>query len=198
MNKVEIIVIDDNLMQDATLIVELGIVYDAKHIKLFNNSNKGLEHISKNLQNKMIIILDINFPSDEYNGHKVLSEIRNLNKLIPVIIWSAKDGSDEDFTDFINNHALFYVKQTSTTKEILSRVEEANHRLNLDVATAIEEWLEQQDDKEQTLLITGEGKQYNASELVNEIRIETKDGRKIEENILKLTIDLLFRKKEEI
>lgn len=196
MSEIEIIVIDDNLSEDSPLMITLQMEYSI--VKLFKNSNDGLEYILRNLIKKMIIILDINFPSNEYNGHRVLAEIREQNKLIPVIIWSAKDGSEEDFTDFINNHALFYVKQTDTYKNILSKVKEAEHRLNLDVATAMENWLAQQDNQNEKMIVLGNGKSYSANELIEEIRLETEDGQKIEENLLQLTIDLLFRKKEQI
>lgn len=194
----EIIVVDDNIDSEAPLIVKLGMVYGDDNIKLFSKSNDGLEYIKNNLIKEMIVILDINFPAKEKSGHEVLAEIREHNKLIPVIIWSAKDGSEEDFTDFINNHALFYVKQTDTYAEIISRVKDAEHRLKLDVATAIENWLMKQDDKDQVLVVSGVGKSFTANELINAIRLETEDGRKIEESILKLTVSLLFRGKESI
>lgn len=194
----EIIVIDDNLESNAPLVIKLGMEYGDENIKLFSNSNDGLDYIKANLIKELIVILDINFPPAEKNGHEVLAEIRNHNKLIPVIIWSAKDGSEEDFTDFINNHALFYVKQTDTYSEIVARVKEAEHRLKLDVATAIETWLNQQDDKEQVLFVSGSNKKITARELIEMIRLETDEGLKLEESILKLTISLLFRQKENI
>lgn len=194
----EIIVIDDNLESNAPLVIKLGMEYGDENIKLFSNSNDGLDYIKANLIKELIVILDINFPPAEKNGHEVLAEIRNHNKLIPVIIWSAKDGSEEDFTDFINNHALFYVQQTDTYSEIVARVKEAEHRLKLDVATAIETWLNQQDDKEQVLFVSGSNKKITARELIEMIRLETDEGLKLEESILKLTISLLFRQKENI
>jgi DNA-binding response OmpR family regulator len=194
----EIIVIDDNLKIEDPLIIELGMEYQDENVKLFTKSEEGLLYIKENLKKELIVILDINFPYTEKNGHQVLEEIRKHNKLIPVIIWSAKDGSDDDFTDFINNHALFYVKQTGTIKEIISRVKDAEHRLNLDVATAIENWLEQQQDKQQTLMVSGESNPLSVNDLIKEIRLETEKGQKIEESILRLTISLLFRSKESI
>jgi DNA-binding response OmpR family regulator len=194
----EIIVIDDNLNTEDPLIVELGMEYKDENIKLFTKSEEGLSYLKENLNKELIVILDINFPHTEKNGHEVLAEIRQHNKLIPVIIWSAKDGSADDFTDFINNHALFYVKQTGTTEEIIDRVKDAKHRLNLDVATAIENWLKQQEDKTQTLMVSGESDPLSVNDLIKEIRLETEKGQKIEESILRLTISLLFRSKESI
>lgn len=196
MNQPEIILLDDNLPEKDPLIVELSLIYET--VKLFKHSQDGLDYILENLQKELIIILDINFANGEKNGHQILTEIRQQNKLIPVIIWSAKDGSSDDFTDFINNHALYYVKQTESTDEIIRRVQDAYHHLQLDIATAIENWLSVQDNKDQVISIDASGKEYSANDLITEIRMQTPEGRKIEEGIIQLTIDLLFRKKETI
>ena len=194
----EIIVIDDNLNVEDPLIIELGMEYGDQNVKLYTKSDDGLEYIKSNLDKELIVILDINFPAVEKTGHEVLTEIRKHNKLIPVIIWSAKDGSDDDFTDFINNHALFYVKQTGTIEEILSRVKDAEHKLRLDVATAIENWLDKQDNKDQAIMVSGNNEPLTANQLIHMIRLETPEGQKIEESILKLTISLLFQEEKKI
>jgi len=196
MSEVEVIVIDDQLADNAPLLVVLRMEYNI--VNLFKEPKEGLEYILGNLAKKMIVILDINLGANKMSGHTVLDEIRKENKLIPVIIWSAKNGDEEDFTDFVNNHALFYVPQTGDYKEIVAKVKDAEHRLNLDVATAMEHWLEQQDNQNEKMIVMGNGKSYSANELINEIRLETEDGQKISEDIIKLTIDLLFREKESI
>lgn len=192
-----VVIIDDNLKKDDPLIIELSMLFN--DVKLFVHSGDGLKYVKDNLTKRMVVVLDINFSPSEINGHVVLELIRKESKLIPVIIWSAKDFSTgEDFTDFINNQAMFYVKQTSSTQEILGKIQEANRLLKLDVATAIEEWLEVQENKDQILILHGNGEQYSANKLINEIRKQTVIGQEIEENMLKLTIDLLFRQKENI
>ena len=196
MSAVEVIVIDDQLAENAPLLVVLKMEYSI--VKLFKKPEDGLNYILDNLVKKMIVILDINLGANKMSGHTILAKIREQNKLIPVIIWSAKNGSEEDFTDFVNNHALFYVKQTGDYKEIVARVQDAEHKLNLDVATAMENWLVQQDNKDEKMIVMGSGKSYSANELINEIRLETEEGQKISEDIIKLTIDLLFRKRESI
>ncbi|MDD3343619.1 MAG: hypothetical protein PHR87_08605 [Sulfurospirillaceae bacterium] len=194
--KPEIIVIDDNTNIYDPLIIELGIVYEEKNIKLFQDSLKGLDYILANLSKKMIVILDIKFTNPKDRGDIILEAIRKQNKLIPVIIWSAEETQDF-FKSLINNHALYFVEQTDNTEEILKRVEGAIHYLNVDVATAIETWLDEQDNKEQILSISN-GKEYSTNDLISEIRKQSEEGRKIEKEILELTIDLLFRKKESI
>lgn len=194
----EIIVIDDNLKITSPLIVALGIAYGDSFIKLFNKSSDGLEYIKNNLTKRLIVVLDIGFGAGEKNGREILSDIREYNKLIPVIVWSAVEIVGDEFLEFINNHALYYEKKTVSYKKIIERIKEAEHKLSLDVSTAMEEWLEEQEDKQQIMMISENGESYNAEKLIEEIRLETDFGQRIEANILKLTIDLLFRKKEKL
>lgn len=196
MKRPEIVIIDDNLPQGDPLIVKLEMA--EYNVKLFQHSQDGLDYILNNMQKEQIVILDINFASGELNGHEVIKKIREQNKLIPVIIWSAKTGEEVDFTDFVNNHALYYVKQTGNTPEIIKSIEDAYHYLQLDIATAMENWFERQDDQEQILSIGLDGKRYSAKDLIKEIRMQTEEGRRIEKSIINLTIDLLFRNKESV
>ena len=89
----EIIVIDDNLKITSPLIVALGIAYGDSFIKLFNKSSDGLEYIKNNLTKRLIVVLDIGFGAGEKNGREILSDIREYNKLIPVIVWSGMTPS---------------------------------------------------------------------------------------------------------
>lgn len=196
MKRPEVVIIDDNLMQGDPLIIKLEIA--KYHVVLFRHSQDGLNYILNNMQKELIVILDINFANGELNGHEVIKKIREQNKLIPVIIWSAKTGEEVDFTDFVNNHALYYVKQTGNTQEIIKSIEDAYHHLQLDIATAMENWLEIQDNQEQILSIGVDGRPYSAKDLIKEIRMQTEEGRRIEKSIINLTIDLLFRNKESV
>lgn len=65
------------------------------------------------------------------------------------------DGSTGyDFTSFINNHALYYVKKDTSIKEIIFRIDAAYHYLQLDVASAINRWLLLQEDKSKFYQLT--------------------------------------------
>jgi type IV pilus biogenesis protein CpaD/CtpE len=70
--------------------------------------------------------------------------------------------------------------------------------LKTDLATAIEEWLEVREDKEQVLTYSGNGKSYTANDLIKEIREQSEDGIQIQEKIMKLSVDLLFRNCERV
>lgn len=69
--------------------------------------------------------------------------------------------------------------------------------MNSDVKTALINWLDAQEDKDQTMMASG-GHSFTASELISEIELETNFGKKIELDIIKLTVDLLFRKIEKV
>lgn len=197
MDSTKIIIIDDNLPQDDPLIFKLEQLFD--DVLLFEHSQEGLDYIVGNLDKRIIVVLDINFSHGEISGNKVLKLVRKQTKLIPIIIWTAIDNfSLDDIINFINNDAMFFVKQTSPIKEIISKINEANKILKLDVATAIEEWLETQNNQDQVMIAHGNGNRYTPANLIEEIRKQTDVGQEIQENMLKLTIDLLFRDVEEI
>jgi len=65
-----------------------------------------------------------------------------------------------------------------------------------DIAKALIEYLEVQDDKDRKI-VAGQ-KSYSANELIQEIQNETNDGKKLEQGIIILTIDLLFREVENL
>lgn len=197
MKKPLVVFIDDNLQEDDPLVIELKIEKEYS-VEVYKHSKDGLDFLLSNLDKEIIVVLDINFSPGEMNGFDILKLIRKQDKLIPVIMWSAMCGSDYDFTDFVNNHAFYYVEQIGDYEEIIKRINDAYHHLKLDIATNIEVWLEQQEDKEQAISIDAVGRTYSAKELAKEIRMQKEHGRKIEQEIIQLTIDLLFRNKEKI
>lgn len=196
MKKTKIIIIDDHLPHDDPLVVELSM--EEFDVKLFTDPKEGLEYVLSNLKKRMVIVLDIDLGNPSLDGHFLLNEIRKQSFLIPVILWSAIDRGSNDFSDFINNHALFYVPKSASVDEIIKRVNQAAVMLKTDLATAIEDWLEVREDKEQVLTYSGNGKSYTANDLIKEIREQSEDGVQIQEKIMKLSIDLLFRNCERI
>lgn len=194
MKKIEIVFIDDNLKETSPTLIRLRKNYN---VSLHSNSNEGLDYVLNNNAKKIIVVLDIGFPFGEDSGDQILLKIRKTNKLIPVIIWSALRLSEELAIKFINNQTLYFIPKTKHD-ELRHCIDAAAHRINIDVATNIELWLEQQNNKDQTLFISSTGKSMSANDLIHEIRMETQEGRDLEADILQLTVDLLFRGKEEI
>lgn len=66
------------------------------------------------------------------------------------------------------------------------------------IAEAIIKWLDTQDDKDKVLFIRkgANSHSFTGEQLIEEINQQTEVGKDIEQNIIALTIDLLFRRKE--
>jgi len=195
-SKPMIVVIDDNVLDDDPLMVKLKEIYETK---LINNSIDGANYLKKHFEEKIIVILDIKFSTGEPNGHYVLEELRKFTYLVPVIVVSALDEDTVGMTDFINKKTFAFIRQTADYDTIISKVKEAEAYLNMNVATAIEDWLlksNSKSDKTKAILTSKSGKSYTLEMILDEIRHQTDFGIEIEKDIQKLTIDLLYRGKE--
>ena len=195
----KVIIIDDqfNPEDDPTYIVLKEHYAD---VLTFDSSVNALKELHKYLDDKIIILLDLSFPSKEPDGHKVLEKIREENRLIPVIIWSAVNENEESFSDLINNDAFGFLKRDVSTEQILAKLEEADTYLNSSVSGALEDWIKAhpQKDQEAPYIISVDGKELTLNELLKEVRLQTKLGQSFSKKLNKLTIDLLLRKKENL
>ena len=195
----KIIIIDDqfNPEDDPTYIV---LQENYSDVLTFDSSVEALEELPKYLDDKIIILLDLSFPSKEPDGHKVLDKIREGNRLIPVIIWSAVNETEESFSDLINNDAFGFLKRDVSTAEILAKLEEADAYLNSSVSGALEDWIKahSQRDQDAPYIITVDGKELTLNQLLKEVRLQTELGQSFTKKLNKLTIDLLLRKKENL
>ena len=193
---VHIVIIENDLQENAPLIIKLKQVYDNVH--LFDNPEDGIEHIQNNLSQKNIVLLDILFPSNEPDGHEVLKRIREESYLIPIILWSAVDENNETFSDFINLRAFKFIKKTTLVADIIAAIKEAEIELETSLEGALEEWIELHGQRDKTVLITSSGERYSLNDILKEIRLQTEIGSNFEKSLLKLTIDLIMRGKEKI
>ena len=125
MEVIIIILDDEEKFKDASLTWEIKEIYGDENVIVINNSNEGLQFIKDNMTKNLIILLDIQFPPDQHNGHKLLHEIVGISKLIPVILFSGIDENKEEFADFINNHAFGFLSKKATSEVILSKIKEA-------------------------------------------------------------------------
>jgi DNA-binding NtrC family response regulator len=195
----KIIIIDDQFKpdDDPTYIV---LKENYSDVLTFDSSVKAMKELPNFLKDKVIILLDLSFPSKEPDGHKVLEKIREENKLIPVIIWSAVNEVEERFSDLINNDAFGFLKRDASIKEISSKLEEADTYLNSSVSGALENWIKShpQDGTDKAYIITVDGAELTLKELLKEVRLQTNLGQSFSKKLNKLTIDLLLRKKENL
>ena len=194
-----IVIIDDDIrFKEDPFIVEIEMKFEK--IFFFEDPISGLDFIEQNLQENIIVILDLAFPNNMPDGHKILERIREWTYLIPVIIWSGRDEDKETFSDLINHKAFAYLKKSASTEEMINTLLKAENYLNSDVSGALEDWINSHsdEDKHKPFIATVEGKQISLNDILKEIRLQTPDGRDFSKRLVKLTIDLLNRKKEKL
>ena len=65
---------------------------------------------------------------------------------------------------------------------------------------AIEDWINSHPSKnlDDPFLVLGNGKTLTLKEVLSEVRLQTDMGKKFRKDLIKLTIDLLVRKKEKL
>ena len=198
---IQIVVIDDTpKIKDDTLIWELQDKFGDDNVNVINEPEAGLEFIKANLDKNLIILLDIDFPSNEKNGHALLKEITvDISELIPVILWSGVDENKERFSDFINNGAFGFISKMATTEEAFKIIEKAEKYFKTSLDNTIEDWIIQNDeDKDKPVYFTSAGKSYTLNDILKEIRHQSDIGKSFAKKLNNLTIDLLLRNKENL
>jgi len=197
---VKVLIIDDNQkLKDDALVWELKDKFGPENVEFTSTPPAGLDYVKSNMSENLIVLLDIQFPANEIDGHKLLSEIKNLSQLIPVILWSGINEDKETFSDFINNHAFGFISKTSTTQEAMAIIEKAVQYFETNVDNAIEDWIiKNPSDKDKPIYFTSDGKSYSLNKILHEIRYQTTDGKEFAKKFNALTIDLLIRSKERL
>lgn len=168
--------------------------------EFFSKPDSGLNFILDSLDINMIVLLDIQFSnSDVDDGHSILKKINDKSELIPVILWSGINETEESFGDFINNNAFGFISKSATIKESMMIIEKAINFLRSSLDNIIEDWIIAKDaDKDKPIYITSNGKSYTLNDILTEIRLQTSVGKEFSTKLNSLTIDLLLRNKENL
>ncbi|SEE59115.1 Response regulator receiver domain-containing protein [Tenacibaculum sp. MAR_2010_89] len=197
---IEIVIIDDSIkINDDPLKWELEDKFGEKNVHFFTSSIDGLKYINDSLLKNIIVLLDIQFPKGEKDGHQILEEISSISKLIPVILWSGVDENDEHFSDFINNHAFGFLTKGVSIAEAMPMIDRAVISIETSVDNAIEDWIvNNEEDKDKTIYITSEGDKLSLNDILKEIRLQSNIGKEFSLKLNKLTINLLLRNKEKL
>lgn len=193
------VVLDDNpKIKEHAFLFSLEDVYS--NVEFFTKPDEGLVYIKGNLNKNLIVILDIQFSqNDRENGHTLLKEIHESSALIPVILWSGINETNEEFSDFINNRAFGFLSKMASLEECMAMVETAYLSLEYSLANTIEDWIiNSEKDKDTPIYISTEGKSFSLNDLLAEIRNESEIGKEFARKLNSLTIDLLLRKKENL
>jgi len=194
---ITIVLIDDMITDEQAPFNRLKKNY--KEIKSFTIPSEGIYFIKQNIENKMIVVLDFQFPST--NGAKVLKEIRkDISYLIPVIILTEKQVTQDEFSELIDYKINYYAVKSSS-KDIAEKLKNAAEELNTDVATAIQEWIDfrDSDTRKKPYLIKAEtGQEYTLDDILSEVRHQTEFGKNFIKDFYSLTVKLLLLDKERI
>lgn len=197
-----ILIIDDDVTLKKSNIgffTELEMNFQSVEVK--ENLSDGIQYIKELFEKeRIIVLLDISFPSNSADGHDILEAIREISFLIPVVILSAVDEHKENFSDLINNRAFAFLSKSLSTEKIISKLKEAYEYSANDVSIALEEWIliHSEDEKEKPYMVTVSGKQLSLNDILKEVRLQTEVGQNFAKNLNKLTIDLLSRNKEKL
>ena len=201
---IKIVVIHDGLIPKVDpLLVELQIKFGSNEVAHFENSNEGLDYVLENINQKMIVILDMNFSKDELTGLQVFKNIRDKTSLIYIILITADEVikiKNEDLIFLINHDAFALESVTTDYTKIISLVENASHKLDARVDAVLEDWITKQSEEKRAkpYLKTKDGKTYSLDDILESIRKQTAIGKQMERNILKLAVDLLTRQKTKL
>lgn len=198
--KTSVLIIDDNpaLKEDA-LIWELEARFGADSVVFIEDPIKALEFVSNNLDQNIIVLLDIQFPEDQMDGHRLLSEIRSLSHLIPVILWSGINEAKETFSDFINNQAFGFLSKTASSAEVMRMIDKAQEYFRTNLDNTIEDWIiQKEEDKDKPVYFTADGNSFSLNQILTEIRCQSDVGKSFAKKLNELTIDLLLRNKKSL
>lgn len=158
-SRTTIVIIDDNnKLRDEPFIIEAKMLFE--NVIFFDDSLEGLKYVQKNIDKRIIILLDLSFPQNLPDGHEVLKIIRDDSFLIPVIIWSGIDEDKASFSDLINNKAFSYLKKGASNQEIIDELVKADNFINTNIDVALEEWINahSEEQKNQPYMVTVDGK----------------------------------------
>ena len=197
--EVTFVVIDDTIS-----IKEHPLLYTLEdrgfNILFFLKPEEGLDFIMNHLELNMIVLLDIQFSTtDIENGHSILKKINEKSELIPVILWSGINETEESFSDFINNNASGFIRKDSTIQESLVVIEKALNFLKTSLDNIIEDWIIQKpEDKDIPVFFTANGLSLSLNQILYEIRNQTDLGKSFSKKLNQLTIHLLLRKLEKL
>lgn len=193
------VVIDDSqAIKEHSLLDTLEDNYGK--VEFFLKPEDGLNFINDHLDLNLIVLLDIQFSAqDKEDGHSLLKKISEKSELIPVILWSGINETEETFSDFINNNAFGFISKDTGIKEAIPLIEKAILFLNNSLDNIIEDWIIAKDeDKDKPVFFTADGLALSLNQILNEIRNQSKIGKSFSRKLNELTIDLLIRNKEKL
>ncbi len=113
-----VLVIDDDEIERLILKRVFNMVGPNIELVMVSSGDEGLEYLRSNQDAKpLLVLLDVNMPKK--NGHEVLTEIKNDDKLksIPVCMFS-NSNLENDVAQAYNHCASMYVKKPAGVESL--------------------------------------------------------------------------------
>ena len=171
---------------------------DVNDIKKFGKPSEGLDYIKKNIDKKMIVILDWKFGQGMKQGSEVLNEISTISQLVPVIICTGQNIDAEEANKMFAGNAFSCLPKTATLDQMSAAVESAYDRIKNDIRTVMEEWiLMQSEERRKKPYVRTAGKDYTLNDILMSIRKQDDFGKETAKGILSLATELFLNKGEE-
>lgn len=200
-NSFYIIIIDDNLKENAPLIVRMKILAKKENVKLYRRVDDAIEFIMNNLEEKMIVIMDCKFDNGSEQGVQGLMKIREKTSLISVIMMSANQLNqmdNDDLSEMINAENIYFISNDDL-HDAEKYVEKIRERWTINVDCVLEQWVTSQNAelRDEPYMITSVGVK-SLNDLLKDIRNRTPLGLEIESGIIHTAVGLLTNKAKNI
>lgn len=193
-SKTRIVIIDDELPSRHPLIIKLQQGFES--VVLFKKASEAIKMLKEHLGEKTILILDMKLSGNE-DGHRALSELRELSYQIPVIVWTGVSEDGSEFFDLINLKTYAIRDKTTKIEEMATLVQKTDTDIEYSLSNALEKWLvSQPGDHDAPYLISTGGKSYSLNDILNEVRKDTPQGREFTQSLVNLTIELMAKENE--
>lgn len=190
--RTSLVIVDDNAPdRDDPLVIRSEEIFDK--VEIFEFPNDALRYISDNLNERLVVLLDYKFSDREDTAVQILTKIRRISDLIPVILWTAEIDKIDDYPDLINNKTDAIYSKTDmdgTLKALLGALRHAENS----VLEALEEYILNLDDEEKKKIkySSTSAESFSLDDLFYEISHRTELGLRFEKMLMKLTIKNLM------
>lgn len=188
-----IIVIDDDV--NDSWVTDMKANYPNAEISCFGTPDEAWSYIDCNKIYKTVIFLDCFFKG-EMLGVSTLKEIRRRSSLISVVITSAVDLAqmgEENLADMINEKGIYYIRKTEVEDKYKEIIEEIKRNWDYSFDCMLEQWLINHMNMKDKVVYYTDGHGYTVSEVLNAIRLQQSQGKKIQSAINRYTIDALYK-----
>lgn len=123
--KTKILLVEDE--QTLAEVITMNLELEGYMVQTFNNGKDALAEIQSNYYD--LILLDVMLPG--INGFEICERVRQQNKQTPILILSAKSGSDDKITG-LSLGADDYLAKPFDLRELLLRVKALLKRTMID------------------------------------------------------------------